>query len=260
MTNPQQPELGRSGKGATTEGSAKSKVSDRPRSSGPTGPVPEDNLPGHHPEVEQDKPTGPPPVPPLDEGAGDGDGGGRNGGGGGRNGRGDGRNGDRQGGGRRDGGAAAEARGQDATAPTAAPARPVAGKGVRVRFPFAFDRHVGPAAALFGATPFTAWVDVDGEALTVRFGPWSLRTPLDNVAGVHQTGPYSWWKVAGPPRLSLVDRGVTFATSTRGGVCIEFRRPVPGALPFGVLRHPSATVTVDDPDALVEALTSAREG
>ncbi len=29
---------------------------------GPQGPVPEDNQPGHHPEVEQDKPTGPPPV------------------------------------------------------------------------------------------------------------------------------------------------------------------------------------------------------
>jgi hypothetical protein len=29
----------------------------------PTGPVPEENLPGHHPEVEQDKPTGPPPTP-----------------------------------------------------------------------------------------------------------------------------------------------------------------------------------------------------
>jgi hypothetical protein len=27
------------------------------------GPVPEGNQPGHHPEVEQDKPTGPPPGP-----------------------------------------------------------------------------------------------------------------------------------------------------------------------------------------------------
>jgi len=29
------------------------------------GPVPEANQPGHHPEVEQDKPTGPPPGPAL---------------------------------------------------------------------------------------------------------------------------------------------------------------------------------------------------
>jgi hypothetical protein len=27
------------------------------------GPIPEDNLPGHHPAVEQDKPKGPPPSP-----------------------------------------------------------------------------------------------------------------------------------------------------------------------------------------------------
>jgi hypothetical protein len=31
------------------------------------GPVPEANQPGHHPEVEQDKPTGPPPGPPAVE-------------------------------------------------------------------------------------------------------------------------------------------------------------------------------------------------
>ncbi len=27
------------------------------------GPIPEENLPGHHPPIEQDKPTGPPPRP-----------------------------------------------------------------------------------------------------------------------------------------------------------------------------------------------------
>jgi hypothetical protein len=31
-----------------------------PVDKGPSGPVPEANRPGHHPEVEQDKPTGPP--------------------------------------------------------------------------------------------------------------------------------------------------------------------------------------------------------
>src|ERR687894_667062 len=66
MTNPQQPELARSRKGATSDDSAKAHVGG-PRagqsSDGPDGPIPEENLPGHHPEVEQDKPTGPPPAP-----------------------------------------------------------------------------------------------------------------------------------------------------------------------------------------------------
>jgi hypothetical protein len=229
MTNPQQPELGRSGKGATSEGSAKAKVSGPPATTESFGPVPEDNLPGHHPEQEQDKPTGPPPIPPLDDSSDDG-------GGNGTRAAGDGRGGDDE---------------------PAAPAQPSSGDRVRVRFPFAFDPLVAPAAAMFGATPLSAWVDVDGDTLTIRFGLWSLRTSLRNVAGAERTGPYSWWKVAGPPHLSFADRGVTFATSTRGGVCIRFERPVAAALPFGLLRHPSATVTVDDPDALVEALTEA---
>ena len=64
MTNPQQPELARSRKGATSDDSAKAHVGG-PRAGGggegPEGPIPEDNQPGHHPEVEQDKPQVPPP-------------------------------------------------------------------------------------------------------------------------------------------------------------------------------------------------------
>jgi hypothetical protein len=62
MTKPQQPELRRSGKGATDADSAKAAVEVNPAAGGEgsVGPVPEDNLPGHHPEHEQDKPEGPP--------------------------------------------------------------------------------------------------------------------------------------------------------------------------------------------------------
>lgn len=256
MTNPQQPELGRSGKGATSEGSAKARAERLPVTAGESlGPVPEDNLPGHHPEQEQDKPTGPPPVPPL---ADDGDGNGR----GGRRRRTRAKAATATGTGRQGAGTATATaeRGDaaDGADSAEAPARAAAGEGVKVRFAFAFDPLVAPAAAVFGATPFSAWVDVDATHVTVRFGPWSLRTALENVVGAERTGPYSWWKVAGPPHLSLADRGVTFATSTKGGVCVRFREPVAAAVPFGLLRHPSMTVTVDDPDALVEALTVDR--
>ena len=59
MTNPQQPELARSRKGATSDDSVKGHLTGQKAaktSEGPQGPVPEDNQPGHHPEVEQDKP------------------------------------------------------------------------------------------------------------------------------------------------------------------------------------------------------------
>ncbi len=60
MSKPQQPELHRSGKGASDPASAKSNPevsSGAPGAEGAMGPVPEDNQPGHHPEQEQDKPV-----------------------------------------------------------------------------------------------------------------------------------------------------------------------------------------------------------
>lgn len=58
---------------------------------------------------------------------------------------------------------------------------------------------------MFGVVAPTAHVDVDDRELSVRFGPWSLRTPLDNVRALTLAGPYSWWKVGGPARVSMAD-------------------------------------------------------
>jgi hypothetical protein len=158
-------------------------------------PIPPDNQPGHHPDVEQDKPEGPPPTPGW--------------------------------------------------------------RGTK-RFDFEFDKGVGVTSRLVGVSPATAGVEVGDGELTIRFGRWTLSTPLANVASTTVTGPYAWWKVAGTPRLSLADRGVTFATTTARGLCIEFADPVPALLPTSLLRHPGATVTVADPEGLAEAIEVAR--
>lgn len=125
----------------------------------------------------------------------------------------------------------------------------------RRRFNFAFDPRMAAAALPFGITPLTARVEVADGELHARFGPWSVHTSVDNVASAEVTGPYSWPKVIGPPHLSLRDRGVTFATNTRRGVCIRFREPVSALVPGGLLKHPGLTVTVDRPEELVAALT-----
>jgi len=61
MATPQQPELHRSGLTPADPGSAKGHRQGEehltPGGGEGTGPVPEDNRPGHHPEVEQDKPV-----------------------------------------------------------------------------------------------------------------------------------------------------------------------------------------------------------
>ncbi|SCL45735.1 hypothetical protein GA0070606_0845 [Micromonospora citrea] len=121
------------------------------------------------------------------------------------------------------------------------------------RFAFRFDPVFRPALALLGVRPETAWVRVDAAEVVVRFGPWRLRTPRRNVTGVERGGPYRWWRAVGP-HLSLADAGVTFGSSTAAGLCLRFAEPVPALLPGGWLRHPGATVTIADPDALAAAL------
>lgn len=121
-------------------------------------------------------------------------------------------------------------------------------------FEFAFDPSYRRAGLLFGITPRTTGVTVDGDRLDARFGPWHLHTPLGNITAVHLTGPYGFVKTAGPAHLSAADRGLTFATNGRRGLCISFREPVRGIEPTGRLRHPALTVTVADCTALMQTL------
>ena len=122
------------------------------------------------------------------------------------------------------------------------------------RFEFDYEDRVRPAAAVFGAAPRRTGVEVGDRELRIRIGFFALTTPLSNVTSAQVTGPYSWIKIAGPPRLSFADRGITFATTTRRGVCIEFAKPVAMRPPYGPIRHPGATVTVAQPEELAALL------
>jgi hypothetical protein len=125
---------------------------------------------------------------------------------------------------------------------------------VRREFGFAFEDRYRLPALLFGITPTTARVAVTDEELLVRFGPWRLRTALANISGTQVSGGYAWYRTAGPAHLSLKDRGVTYATSTRRGLCVTYVEPVAAIEPTGRLRHPGLTLTVADPAALAAAL------
>jgi hypothetical protein len=122
------------------------------------------------------------------------------------------------------------------------------------RFPFRFDPTYRCLARLFGVTPERAWVDLGEEELEARYGPWQVRTPRRNIAGVEVTGPYALIKTAGPARLAITDRGLTFASNGDRGVCLSFHSPVAGIDRRGLIRHPTLTLTVCDIDGLVEAL------
>ena len=124
------------------------------------------------------------------------------------------------------------------------------------RFSFAFAPGYRLPALAFGITPVTAYAHLTPDRLAVRFGPWSLSTPLANVAEATITGGFSWLKTAGPPRLSLTDRGVSFTTNGERAVCVRFHEPVKVLDPTGrLLRHPGATLSVARVDDFHQRLT-----
>ena len=129
---------------------------------------------------------------------------------------------------------------------------------VRSEFEFSFEAHSRLPALAFGSTPATARVVVTEDELVVRFGPWHLRTDLTNVACTEVSSGFAFVRTAGPAHLSLSDRGVTFATNSRRGLRVSFHDPVQAIESTGLLRHPRATVTVANPEALATALRRGR--
>ncbi|WP_372791679.1 hypothetical protein [Paraconexibacter sp.] len=128
------------------------------------------------------------------------------------------------------------------------------------RFDFAFAPSYRKPGAVFGVRPDTAWVEVTDTHLNARYGRWRVRTPLSNITSVEITGPYRFFKTAGPARLAITDRGLSFTPNGDRGVLITFATPVRGMDPFGLLRHPELTVGVAQPERLVARLREGMAG
>jgi hypothetical protein len=121
---------------------------------------------------------------------------------------------------------------------------------VERRLEFAFDPRYRRILSGLGIRPNVAWARV-GADLEVRFGRWHVITSVRNVSTAAVAGPYVPARVIGP-HLSLQDKGVTFGTNSQQGVCLTFAEPVVGLDPWGWLRHPNMTVTLANPDEVVE--------
>ena len=126
------------------------------------------------------------------------------------------------------------------------------------RFDFRFASAYRLAARPFGITPERAWVQIDDEHLFAHYGPWRLRTTLANISRVAITGPYRFYRTAGPARLGITDGGLTFASNGDRGVLLSFRERVPAIDPLRLIHHPELTVTVADVRGLVSALGTNR--
>ena len=100
-------------------------------------------------------------------------------------------------------------------------------------------------------------VTITDDTFRATFGRKALETPLANVVEAHATYDYQWFKAIGM-RLSFVDDGLTFGTSTHGGVCVHFADRVRRVI--GPRDHSALTVTVEDLDGLVAAIEQRTGG
>ena len=123
-----------------------------------------------------------------------------------------------------------------------------------LEFEFDFDPRFRWLLRPLGVHAGNSYVAITGEQeFVAKFGRWQVRTPLANIAGYQRSGGYRWWKAIGI-RGSLADHGLTFGSSIREGLCVEFIEKIP-ALVAGP-SHPGLTVTVADVDRLAAALES----
>lgn len=117
------------------------------------------------------------------------------------------------------------------------------------RFAIRIGRRSGPIVRLFGATPATAYCEVDPD-LVIRFGRFWFRTPLDNVAKYRVEGPFTWIKAIGV-RMSIAG-DVSFCGSAHGAVRMDLKERAG----WGPFRLPAVWAGVDDLDALAAELAS----
>ena len=124
-------------------------------------------------------------------------------------------------------------------------------------FPFRFDGRFALFWIPFGVRRRRDGVRLSDSTLRARFGFLTLETPIANLSGAHVTRNYRWWTAMGA-RLSLRDDGLTFGTNPDTGVCIHFIAKVPSALRRR--GHSALTVTVADPDGLVDLIQMVTSG
>ena len=102
---------------------------------------------------------------------------------------------------------------------------------------------------LFGVTPERAWVDLDDEWVTARFGWFTVRLPVESIVTWRIEGPWHWITAIGV-RRSIRHGDVSFAGSPRGGVRLDLRAPVR----WLIFRVPALYVGVEDLGGFAEAL------
>jgi len=120
------------------------------------------------------------------------------------------------------------------------------------RFAYRLGPRSKPVLRLFGVTGADdAWVELDGDSLTARFGWANVTTPIANIKAWRIEGPWRWITAIGI-RRSIRHGDITFGGSHHGGVRLDFHEPIR----VGPFKPPALYLTVDDLEGLADALAA----
>lgn len=120
------------------------------------------------------------------------------------------------------------------------------------RFAYRLGPRSKPVLRLFGVDGADdAWVELDDDSLTARFGWATATTSIANIKSWRIEGPWRWITAIGF-RRSIRHGDVTFGGSQRGGVRVDFHVPVRA----GPVRAPALYLTVEDLEGFAQALAA----
>jgi hypothetical protein len=117
------------------------------------------------------------------------------------------------------------------------------------RFPIRLGPRSRPLLLLFGVRESNAFVELNGE-LVARFGFFSFRSPLANIARWQIEGPWSWLTAIGV-RRGWRKGDITFGGNHSGGVRLDLEQPIR----WSIFNVPILYVTVGDLEGFAAALT-----
>ena len=128
-----------------------------------------------------------------------------------------------------------------------------------MRFPIRISAPWRPLFALFGFHAPSSVIELDDEAVRLRFGTAYETVPLAEIAGA-SVRRWPFYYGLGP-KLGP-DGGVSYVGSTEGVVRIDFVAPRTMSVwgPFRTSKARCVNVSLEDPDGFLAALDAARTG
>ena len=125
-----------------------------------------------------------------------------------------------------------------------------------MKFPIRLDGVWRAPLLVIGATPKRAFVEIEGDVISCRYGWWRDRIALADIVSAKPM-PWRWYWGIGM-RIAP-DRTLGLIGSTKGVVVMQLQQERVFKVPFK-MRFRHLAVSLEDPDAFMTALRERLDG